>query len=294
MRLGTALIAFLVGCAPVNIHRLNIETTRVPFSHDGHELEWIEGVSREASPPLPTVIFLEGDGGQCQAFDEGLWRRFLRRFTGYHRLVRPRTYINTVCDTPAFAAADFAHRAGETEALVTAVAARHPDVPLFFMGSSAGAHLALGYAETHAGSVRGIVNLGGGYHELSRLLPEIARLKDEPLEGIRSAIDDLDKSGPSDAPFWNRNRAFWHQMFFSDLLARWTRYRGAALLVHGTKDLDSVPFATVQQAHERMGDNIELHVVDGAGHDVMQDDVMRRVDSWITQRSGSDGSPVVE
>lgn len=287
-----AWILTLTCCAPVNLHGREINVARYPFTHDGHALEWFVGepqtVSALESDPLPrelpTVIFIDGDGSHCQAFDEDLWRRFLVKLTGAHRLVRARSHLNTICETDAFARADYAHRAGELDALVSSVTARYTGAPLFLLGSSAGAELALGHAERHPSAVRGIVNLGGGFHELSLLLPVIARQKGESVEPILAAIADLRASGPSDAPFWGRNRAFWHQMFFSDALARWQRHDGPVLVVHGTEDRNSVPFSSVREGHRTMGDNVELHVVEGAGHDVMQPAVMKRVDAWITRQ----------
>lgn len=297
------------GCAAGN--RLGREV-RVTHEVDDAGAEYVVGapVTPDADR-LPVAVFLEGDGSLCQRFSPGLWERFVTRFAGDFVLVRPVTRVNRTCGTPAFAAADFLHRVDETEALLATLEARYPGRPLYLVGHSAGAHLALLAATRRPASVRGLVNLGGGIDELSRVLPAIVRAReargelsparrDRELAGIEAFLADVRAVGPTDRPLWGRTYRFWNQMCFSGVSAAWRTTELPALVVHGEEDLAAVPFELVRDARDELAaagvPGPRFVFLPGAGHDLLDPGVFRLVDAWIAerQRAGSERSSLPE
>jgi pimeloyl-ACP methyl ester carboxylesterase len=291
-----ALACLTTGCA-ANLLGREIRVEERPYTFRGHALSYFAGtpVGREAAP-LPLVVFLEGDGPECQRFDAGRWTRFVRRFTGDHVLVRPRTRLSTLCGEPGFREADFLHRVDDLGALLDALRAERPGRGVYLVGHSAGAHVAILHVARGAPDVRGVVDLGGGLAELSRVLPEIERERHRRgaidaeeaarrLGVVDGVVGEVRANAASTAPFWGRTYRFWGQMFFSGVDRLWRQARLPILVVHGEEDVDSVPVGMVRAAREelaRSGEgSVTFDVRAGLGHDVLRADVFRAVDAWI-------------
>lgn len=301
------------GCAAGN--RLGREV-RVSRDVDAAGTEYFVGtpVTPEAQR-LPVALFLEGDGSLCQRFSEGRWERFVTRFAGDHVLVRPVTRVNRLCETPAFAAADFLHRVDETAELLAALETRYPGRPLYLIGHSAGAHVALLAAARRPAAVRGLVDLGGGVDELSRVLPAIVKaeaargrlsssVRDERLAEVGRLLAGVREEGPTDRPLWGRTYRFWSEMMFSGVSAGWRTTEIPALVIHGEDDLEAVPFELVRDARDELAAaglaGPEFVFLPGVGHDLLDPEVFLLVDRWIAARERADagrraaGSPPAE
>ncbi|MFO0760808.1 MAG: alpha/beta hydrolase [Byssovorax sp.] len=292
--LALAFATAQAACAPVNMLGREIRVDEHPYEFRGERLAYLTGEPAGGSADLPVVIFLEGDGGQCQRFSRRLWERFLTRFTGDYLLVRPRTFINTHCDEPAFTAADFASRADELDVVVRAVRARHAGRPLVLAGHSAGAHVAIAFTRRAPGEVRAVANLGGGVRELGALLPEIeierakrGEISAAELAARLRAIDETRKDVAahqgSSAPFWGRTYRFWGQMFFSGVDAMWESPTVPIFIAHGERDLESVPFSTVEAARARLAGKggVRFSFYPTLGHDLLTEEVFRDLNAWI-------------
>jgi pimeloyl-ACP methyl ester carboxylesterase len=214
------------------------------------------------------------------------------RFAGNFKLVRPRGFVNVTCDTEAWRSLDFRARIDELAVEVAVLKARFPGSKLFLVGHSAGAHVAILYTADHAGDIAGIVNLGGGLQELRLVLLDIAAGRartgratdtDTALAEARELVSGVEARGPDDAaPFWNRTYRFWYQMFFSGVQALWSHPAVPVLIIHGGRDLDSVPFEQVQiQARSNEGNGMQFHAFADKGHDLLDAEVFRAVDEWI-------------
>ncbi|MGC4123259.1 MAG: alpha/beta fold hydrolase [Myxococcales bacterium] len=300
---GTSLVLVLcAGCAAHNLFGREIHVERGSYLWRGERLDYYVGVAAGTRDGAPLAVFVEGDGSQCQGFREEAWRRFLVRRTGSALLVRPRTYVNTVCGTPRFAQADFLHRVEELGSLLQALRAAYPGRAVFLIGHSAGAHVAVLHASAHPGEVAGIANLGGGTWPLSDLLPEIAREKGrrgllEPaavearLADHQSLMARLRAAPDSESPMWARTERFWSQMFFSGVRPLWSSAEFPVLVLHGTQDLDSVPASAVAQSRDEMARagkaNVQFVLLQGLGHDLLGERPFQLVDQWISSQSAS-------
>ncbi len=244
----------------------------------------------------PVAVYLEGDGVVCQGFSASRWERFVTRRSGTAALVWAESRANAECATTAWRESDLQARQDELAALVQAVRLRRPRGPLFLVGSSAGATLAALHAAAHPGEIAGIVNMGGGLRPLSEVLPgvedELLRRrrisKEEHAANLR-AIDEaaarVRASPESRELLWGRSLRFWKQLLDAPVARAWREVRCPVLVVHGTEDAESVPFALVARSREELRaegvDHVTFEFLEGRGHDLLDLDVWRRVDRWI-------------
>lgn len=275
-------------CGPTNMLGRTVRVEERTFEVAGARAPYFVGVPDPdtSATALPVVVFVEGDGGTCQAWSPPLWRRFLVRFTGNYRLVRPQTFVNRACGTPAFARADFDHRVDELEALLRRVRDDEPGRAVYLLGHSAGAHVAILAASRGSVDVAGLVDLAGGIHPLSDVLRELAADagRDE-RDQLERALVDI-RAHPRDArPFWGRSYAFWWQMAFSDVHARWLAWTAPLLVAHGLDDDESVPASLVVRASRELAAagrrNATIRFYEGEGHDLLNERVLRDVAQWI-------------
>jgi pimeloyl-ACP methyl ester carboxylesterase len=296
MLLAAGTLALASGCVASNQFGLQIRIDRGAYRSQGEPLEFLVGVPAQIAEDAPLAVFLEGDGSQCQDYREGSWRRFLVRHTGRFLLVRPRTFVNTVCATERFAQADFLHRVAELGSLLRELRRAYPGRPTFLVGHSAGAQLAVLYAKAHPGEISGIANLGGGTWPLSDLLPEIAhesarRGKLSPAEARerlaqhQRLVARLQAAPDSSEPMWGRSERFWSQMFFSGVRELWAATELPVLVIHGTEDLESVPASAVAQARDEMANagkaNVRFVFLEGEGHDLLRAEAFQLVEDWM-------------
>lgn len=300
-----ALALATPGCA-ANMLGREIRIEEHPYTFDGHALSYFSGTpAQSAGEALPLVVFLEGDGPQCQRFDARLWARFLLRYTGDHILVRPRTLLGTRCGDAGFRDSDFLHRVDDLGALLRTLGERHPGRGVYLLGHSAGAHVAILHVARGAPVVRGVVNLGGGLSELSRVLPGIEHERrsraeiDEAelgrrLRSIEATITEVRSHAGSAAPFWQRTYRFWDQMFFSGVDALWRDARLPILVVHGDDDVDSVSAGMVRAARDELArsgrGNVTFDLRPSIGHDLLRADVLLFVNAWIRAQERAAGA----
>lgn len=288
----------LGGCLPAT----NMLGRRVVIQHYDNQssqgVDYFEAQAEHSIDQEPLVVFLEGDGGQCQEYSQRLWERFLTRYTGNYVLVRPVTAINKQCATPRWRSLDFFGRLEETERLIDVLQKRHSTRELVLLGHSAGAHLAMLYAEKHPKQVSAIVNLGGGMEELSIVLRAIEKTKydkgeynrkqyDRRIVELEEELNVVRQHSTDSSVFWGRTYCFWNQMFFSGVSGLWRTHRGPYLLIHGRDDHDSVPVELVLQSSKEvdaavMG-NKDFLFFDDMGHDLLNKQIMLRVNDWISK-----------
>lgn len=287
------LLGFLLtSCGVTNLRGRDVILTELPYTFRNQALALQIGtpVVRE---DLPIALFLEGDGGQCQEYRAGLWRRFLQRFSGDVVLVRARGYVNLTCETQAWRMLDFHARTEELATQVTVLKAQFPRRKLVLIGHSAGAHVALHYAADHPGDVDRLVDLGGGVQDLAEILLEIpwekARLGQLDAADLPAAVSEMQalitqvqQHHDPRAPFWGRTYAFWFQMFFAGTTARWHCPPVPTLIVHGERDLESVPFEPTRLAVARNAcTNVTWLPMPGKGHDLLDPEVFRAIGDWL-------------
>lgn len=234
------------------------------------------------------LVVLEGDGARCEAFSERRWARFLVKNTGRYVLVRPKTLVNATCEaSPArFRSLDFLHRVDELSAIVASVRAAHPRGPLVLVGHSAGAHVARLYAERAPTEVAALVDLSGGFAELSSVFADLDAAAGASAGRFAGATSDVRRL-PDSAPFWGRTALFWRQMLWSGVGPLWESYRGPCLAIHGTADRESVPFAGVERDAKRLraaGSSCVLAAAEGVGHDTLTAESFARIDRFVAER----------
>jgi pimeloyl-ACP methyl ester carboxylesterase len=274
LRLGLTALA-LVGCAAQNRLGLPVRLESRPYTFRGEALEFEAAVPPTESPVPPVLVLLEGDGSQCQAYSKTRWSRFVTREMGHFVLVRPRTLVNSLCEREPerWKRLDFLHRVDELETLVPAVRQAFPDGPLILVGHSAGAHVARLYAERHPDQVAGLVNISGGYDELSGVLTELSGTPPVVLSSVRSASPTSE--------LWGRTAGFWEQMFFSGVRPLWLTYRKPCLVLHGSGDRKSVPIAGVKRDAAAVTGSCRLEILEGEGHDTLTSATFGRIDAWL-------------
>lgn len=282
---GMLSVPSLTGCAAPNRLGQSLHVERGAYEFQGEPLEYFAAMPLQSKTALPVLVFLEGDGEQCQAFSQALWQRFLTRYTGRFVLVRPRTLVNTLCaqDKDRWARLDFTHRVDELEALVPRVRSAFPRGPLFLLGHSAGAHVAQLYAERHPDQVAGLINLSGGFDELAGVLKDIAEQEGDTAAKVAAFLSEAGAMAP-DSLVWNRTALFWKQMLFSGVRSLWVSYRKPCLVLHGTQDIANVPWAGVQRdghAVTAAGGSCKLEGLEGVGHDTLSPRTFDRIDAWL-------------
>ncbi len=283
---------WLTSCAVTNVRGQSVELTEVPYTFRNQDLALQIGTPA-VQADLPIALFLEGDGGQCQEYRPRLWQRFLQRFAADVVLVRARGLVNVTCQTEAWRTLDFQARVDELAVQVRVLKAQFPGRRLVLIGHSAGAHVALAYVLAHPGEVERLVDLGGGVLDLAEVLQHIPREmarqgKLEPAElaaavaQVQATIAEVSHHADPRAPFWGRTYAFWFQMFFSGTTAAWRCPPVPALIVHGARDLESVPFEPTRQAvlHNGCGNVTWLPMAD-KGHDLLDAEVFRAIGTWL-------------
>lgn len=280
----TLAVLLLVGCTG---NRLGQMVTVTTLEHAVSAQP--EGLAECA----PFVVFIEGDGSQCQAFAEGFWRRWVERRVGAHVLVRPIEPRNELCDGPAFAGLDFLGRLPPLHGVLVQLRHREPRRPVVLLGHSAGAHLAVMLATEHPELVDGVVNLGGGVDQLSVVMATLAsQWTDHQVAQLEQVLERLASDEPGSAPLWQRTLAFWRQMFFSGVRERWAALEQPLYLAHGELDLSSVPFPLVERSvaeldlARRPGTTVRFFA--NEGHDLLVDPVLVEIDGWL-KRSKLDG-----
>lgn len=285
-----AALTVLTACSTPNLRGREVLQTEVPYTFRNQDLALHVGRPVGARADLPVALFVEGDGGQCQEFRPGLWRRFLQRQTGDFVLVRPRGVMNVACETKAWRELDFHARIAELAEQIAVVKQRVPGQRLVLIGHSAGAHVAILYARDHAADVAGIVNLGGGMQDLAGVLRDLARLRGQDPAEVERVLADVRDHGNRDAlPFWNRTYRFWFQMMFSGVQPLWSHPPVPVLIVHGQRDVDSVPFDSVAvQARASHDPRVEFLPFADKGHDLLDAEVFRAVDAWIGRLPAQD------
>jgi pimeloyl-ACP methyl ester carboxylesterase len=270
-----------MSCATPTLLGREVLVAEHPLRVAGLQLSYFEAVPAGLEGArLPLVVFVEGDGSRCQRFSERGWRRFLTRNTGRFVMVRPRTEVNTVCEseTTAFERARFLSRLDELEALLDDLERRHPGRPVVLLGQSAGAHLSVLLASRAPARVAALINLSGGVDDLREVIAELTPPARQ--ESLAQLARGLEAGERLDEPMWGRTRWFWREMFFSGASAAWRAWTGRCWLAHGTRD-GSVPASLVHRSLG--GTRCEAHFLEGAGHDVLDAALMRELDAWVGQ-----------
>ncbi len=271
-----------LGCATKNRLNQEIRLEHAAATSDGVPAWWAAVPPVDAGAPL--VIFVEGDGGNCQSFSEGLWTRFVTRFAGRFVLVRPHWRVNSLCeDRERWALLDFRHRIAELETVVPALRRAFPGRPVIVLGHSAGAHVARAYAEAHPDDVAGLINLSGGYDDLSGVLRDIAEEDPARAPAIEGFVLEV-RGMPPQAPIWDRTALFWQEMLGSGVRTLWSSYRKPCLALHGMKDDTSVPYRGVRKDADEVeaaGGSCRLVVLEDAGHDTLDEATFQLIDGWL-------------
>lgn len=242
----------------------------------------------------PVAVFLEGDGSECQKYSLAGWDKFVRRFAGDYVLVRANTLVNSVCGTENFQKLDFLTRLDELGVLLAAVKRSHENQKIILIGHSAGATLAVMYANAHPGEIAGLVNLGGGLDPLERVIKQAEREKGLDAEALREsqatldqAIENAKSGGNPDKPMWGRTEKFWAQMFSVEVKEEWLKTTLPVLVVHGDADV-VVPYelmAKNRRELKRKGKtNFVLDTEHGMNHDLFNDSVFLTVNDWIKKK----------
>ncbi len=270
-----------VSCATsANVFRREVVVTTRPFVCAGRRLSYVEGAPKDAAAHLPLVVFVESDGARCRPFDATRWSAFVQRFTGDFRLVRPRTREDTACGSPQLKRLDFLQRVDELQALVTALSAKHPRAPLFLVGEAAGAEVAILWSHAHPRRARGLVDLGGGVADMSKLL---AALPDSRA-GVVGTLRALRDPSRDEEPLWGRTRRFWRQLFFSGVGPLWRAAGLPVLVVEGAEDhaAPEESMRLAEQEFERAGVvRVRFDFVPGVGRDLLVPAVWRDVSAWM-------------
>ncbi|MBX7096237.1 MAG: alpha/beta fold hydrolase [Myxococcaceae bacterium] len=264
------------------------------YNRLGLDVRVEESLSRVTARPsslprcAPVVVFFEGDGSRCQEWSPRFWRRFVTRETGQFVFVRPVEPRNLACGTPAFAGMDFESRLVPLTALLRELRSEAPERPLVILGQSAGAHLAMLLSNTSPELIDGVANLGGGIDSLQDVLRTLAAQgTDQDLQDFETLKATLERNDDPGAPMWQRSRAFWHQLFFTDVKPLWRAYQGPLFLAHGEQDSSSVPFSLVQASvdatHLDRAPNVTYVTFPDLGHDLLKPEVMAAIDAWLVR-----------
>lgn len=279
-----AMIAISTACATQNRLDQPIRIEHAIPASRGVPAWW--AAAPPVAPGAPLVVYVEGDGGNCQSFSERLWTRFITRFAGRFVLARPRWSVNSLCDDrERWARLDFRHRTAELEAVVPELKVAFPGRPLIVLGHSAGAHVARAYAELQPDKVAGLINLSGGYDELSGVLHDVAEADPAAAPKIEAFLLEV-RTLPADAAIWDRTALFWREMLSSGVKPLWTSFRKPCLVLHGTKDDASVPYRGVRKDAEEIetaGGSCRLVTLEGAGHDTLDVATFERIDAWLEE-----------
>lgn len=302
-----ALVAFaalLSGCASNMLGR-SVHVEGGDYTFKDEALSYLEATSvKDASADAnkrpddyktwPVAVFIEGDGSDCQKYSLAGWDKFVRRYAGDYVLVRANTLVNSVCGTDKFQKLDFLTRLDELGVLLTAVKRSHENQKIVLIGHSAGATLAVMYANAHPGEIAGIVNLGGGLDPLERVIKQAEREKGLNPEALREAEATIDQAvetsksgGNPDKPMWGRTEKFWGQMFSVEVKEEWLKTELPVLVVHGDADV-VVPYTLMAKNRrelKRKGKtNFVLDTEHGMNHDLFNDSVFLTVNGWIQKK----------
>lgn len=290
----------LAACASTRLAAAPPSVAWGVYTPAGAPLRYVLAVPQGLPDDGPVAIYLEGDGVVCQGFSASRWERFVTRRAGSAALAWAESRGNADCATTAWRESDFLHRLDELGALIAALKVQRPRGRLFPVGSSAGATLAALHAAAHPGEIAGVVNLGGGLRPLSEVLPGVEdealrrgriskeehaanlRVIDEAAARVRAAPDSREL-------LWGRSLRFWKQMLDAPVARAWREARCPVLVLHGTEDAESVPFALVARSRDELraesADHIRFEFLEGRGHDLLDLEVWRRVDRWIAERA---------
>ncbi|MFO0616586.1 MAG: alpha/beta hydrolase [Polyangiaceae bacterium] len=314
-RAAVALLGLaLAGCAGNMLGR-SVAVESHDYTFKDESLSFVEGTSLSdpkgdatKRPPeyttQPVALFLEGDGSECQKYSDTGWEKFVRRFAGDYVLVRAKTFVNATCGTEKFAKFDFLSRLDELGVLLTEIKKTHEKQPIVLIGHSAGATLAVMYANAHPGEIAGLVNLGGGLDPLERVIKQAEREKGLDPESLResegtidAAIETAKGGGNPDKAMWGRTEKFWGQMFSVEVKEEWLKATVPVLVVHGDADV-VVPFALMaknkRELKRKSKTNFAFDFEHGMNHDLFNDSVFLTVNDWIKKKiidkaGGADG-----
>lgn len=310
--LGVVLALTSTGCLAENMLRKPVDITKKPYTFQGESLAYYEGtitdedsMKAKTRPPgytqKPVVLFIEGDGGQCQAFNEGAWFRFLVGYTADYVLVRPKSYANATCGTDKWKTADFESRVDEIGTIVEALKMDHPGQPIILLGHSAGASIAALHAQKHPGEVAAIIDMAGGVDDLSRIMKQSERQKGLGAQELQENERLLDatfehlKSPDPDKPLWSRTEKFWAQMLSMETRELWLKTEVPVLVLHGEDD-KNVPYDLMPKAKRELNragkSNFTWTFLEGAGHDLIDKDVFLIVNRWVKKKTGKDAHSV--
>lgn len=298
------LAAVLSGCAGNMLGR-SVHMEGGDYTFKDETLSYFEGTSiadpswdatkrPDAYKKWPVAVFIEGDGSDCQKFSVAGWDKFVRRYAGDYVLVRAKTMVNVACGTDAFAKLEFLPRVDELGALLAAIKKAHENQPIVLIGHSAGATLAVLYANAHPGEIAGIVNLGGGLDPLERVIKQAEREKGLGPEALREAEGTIDQAienarsgGNPDKAMWGRTEKFWGQMFGVEVKEEWLKTTIPVLVVHGDADV-VVPYALMaknrRELKRKSKTNFTLDIEHGMTHDLFNDSVFLTVNDWIKRK----------
>ncbi len=310
--LGLGLLALASsGCIAENMLKKPVAIEEHKYDFNGEHLAYYEatlsnekGVSTNARPAgyatSPVVLFVEGDGSECQSYSQAAWFRFLVSYTGHYVFVRPKAFVNATCGTDKWKKADFDSRVDEVGLIVEALKTDHPGQPIILMGHSAGAHVAALYVESHPDQILAIVNLAGGVDDLERVMKQSEREKHlgakalgENERNIDAAIEHL-KSPDPDKPLWGRTEKFWSQMLQKQKRDVWLKITIPVLILHAEGDT-TVPYSLLPKAKRELNragkGNFTWTFLEGGDHDLITSDVFLIADRWIRKKAGKTPEP---
>lgn len=274
-----------------------------------HDSGWLSGARGtrlfwrawrpEGGPPRFVVVVSHGAGehsGRYEHVGERLVAAgaavYAPDHRGHGRSGGPRALIERLDDVGF-----------DLDLVVGLAAAAHPDVPVFLLGHSMGATIALRYALVHQDHLAGLVLTGAlATTEASAARRAVGRvvaavLPRAPLIPIDPATLSVDPQVvadyEADALVWHRPLPARTAVELADAIAALPGSVGAitlpALILHGSDDRLCPPAGSVMLG-ERLGSaDREVRTYDGLRHEILneprRDEVLGDIVEWLTARA---------